>query len=834
METSNKKKIDIVVAHYDEDLSWLDQVDKTYVGEIFIYNKKGDTQYRTLPNIGQDPHTFLTHIIENYNNLPDGIVFLQGDPFTNGNNTVLPNNVGDINFFLEELQTRKNTTNYKRERQDFGLYDGKIQYWNNRELIDSGTNFYDWFYDVFGDEVGTNFIYWGQQFGVSKELIESKDLIFYQDLIKYFGQEEGLNEISHYIERSWCQIFKIKPDCKLAMIQVWIGPIPEYFKYHFETIKNLDYIDFLFFTDQEIEEKSDNFKKIYIDKDKIEQLIEVKTGQSVPILNNKKVCDLKATFGHLFEDYLWDYSHYGVYDIDTLFGDVNKFISKDLFNYDFVSFGTKSYVNRLSGPFIIFKNSEKVKKSYLCDYFFEMMKVPEVTCFEENYFFEKIVKSNFSYQILYDVCNFIEKEGSYSEFKSIWDQGILKINNEEKMLNHFYYKNHVKLQFEEKKVITNFEKTLLEDFYWVTCFSENYQNIADNLLESINRYSNRKILIFTINYEIDDEFRSKYNSEQFIFRTLNIEEGQKDYRGRDFNILSLKPVICLESIRLFQNQKFIYIDSDIYLTRNADNLKKYTYDIDNYPIYNSHIHDTIFISNIREDENWTDVLGLLLEKLNIDVERLYPRRKGNLFIYDNKSTWFFEEQINIFRTLIDNRERGILELHDEDSANAILTKHQLIKKLPLVDIEENYSIDDNFFEKYSYHMSSISPNVVLPENKNEVYVFHGFKSGDDYDKIRDNYCKSVLKEDDILIEYLNNTLCFKKNNFLWDKNIESIVNFVVKDNNDIEIFTLGEQNIFNYSLFYISDFFLESGIYKLEVIENIRKNIIYQTYFEIK
>jgi hypothetical protein len=125
----------------------LDQVDKTYVGEIFIYNKKGDTQYRTLPKIGQDPQTFLTHIIENYNNLPDGLVFLQGNPFSNGDNTVLPNNVGDINFFLQELQTRKNTTNYKKGQQDFGLYEGKLQYWNNRRLIDSGTNFYDWFYD---------------------------------------------------------------------------------------------------------------------------------------------------------------------------------------------------------------------------------------------------------------------------------------------------------------------------------------------------------------------------------------------------------------------------------------------------------------------------------------------------------------------------------------------------------------------------------------------------------------------------------------------------------------------------------------------------------------
>jgi hypothetical protein len=57
---------------------------------------------------------------------------------------------------------------------------------------------------------------------------------------------------------------------KIVLIQVWLGPLPEYFQYHFKTIKDLNYIDFLFFTDQKVDFKSDNFKVHHIDKSKLE------------------------------------------------------------------------------------------------------------------------------------------------------------------------------------------------------------------------------------------------------------------------------------------------------------------------------------------------------------------------------------------------------------------------------------------------------------------------------------------------------------------------------------------------------------------------------------
>jgi hypothetical protein len=77
-------KYEIVVARYNEDLSWLEKIPKNI--KITIYNK-GDViinninkaQIIPLPNIGRESHTYIYHIVKNYNNLADTTIFCQGD-----------------------------------------------------------------------------------------------------------------------------------------------------------------------------------------------------------------------------------------------------------------------------------------------------------------------------------------------------------------------------------------------------------------------------------------------------------------------------------------------------------------------------------------------------------------------------------------------------------------------------------------------------------------------------------------------------------------------------------------------------------------------------------
>lgn len=79
-------KSEIVVARYNEDLAWLNKLDDNII--ITVYNKgennivkinKPNVKIIKLPNIGRESHTYLHHIISNYDNLADQIIFCQGD-----------------------------------------------------------------------------------------------------------------------------------------------------------------------------------------------------------------------------------------------------------------------------------------------------------------------------------------------------------------------------------------------------------------------------------------------------------------------------------------------------------------------------------------------------------------------------------------------------------------------------------------------------------------------------------------------------------------------------------------------------------------------------------
>lgn len=76
-------KKEIVIAAYDKDLSWLDQLNSDVKRTVY---RKGDvTHYggeiKIVPNVGRCVHTFFRHILINYDNLADITYFAQDYPF---------------------------------------------------------------------------------------------------------------------------------------------------------------------------------------------------------------------------------------------------------------------------------------------------------------------------------------------------------------------------------------------------------------------------------------------------------------------------------------------------------------------------------------------------------------------------------------------------------------------------------------------------------------------------------------------------------------------------------------------------------------------------------
>jgi len=602
---------------------------------------------------------------------------------------------------------------------------------------------------------------------------------------------------------------------EIVLIQVWLGKIPDYFWYHYETTKNLLGLDFILFTDQNIKLDSKNYKVINITKEEIESQLSNKLNFDIKLSNNKKTCDLKASFGDLFEKYINTYKYFGCYDIDTLFGDVYNTLTKYLNNYDFITIADEKYHNRLAGPFLIIKNTQELKTLYKKGDYINCMLSNNVECYEEHTLSD-LAKEKYKIKIINSI-NCETDNGGKNTYDVHWSGGKLIIDDQEKLLYHFIKKNHTIFQKVGNQIFGRYDKKFVEDFYWVFGFTENYSETIPYLLDSINKYSNRKCVIYSINfdYKIPNKFLT---SEQFIIKKIDIEPGKKDNRGRDENIISCKPKLMLDVINFLPTKKFIFIDSDVYLTTTSDDIGYYFDQLENYPLINQHTHDRLYLCNIIEGEEWTSTVDILAAATNIEVS-VYPRRKTNVMLFDEKSKWFFQEQLQMYEEYKDTKP-GIFTLHDEDSANVILSKYNLHKSLHLCDIEESSNINMGKFTdtNHPFHMTGLSEYLILPKHQNDVVCFHGLKNKWQYENIQNDYCNSVIDCEEILVYYQNNSIFFEKNSFLNTKKINENVNFVIKNLDGKIVEILDNQNLFQYWLFYISNVNLTDNFYIIEII----------------
>ena len=94
----------IVVARYNENVEWTKQFKN-----VIIYNKGNkmteDFKQVFLNNVGREGHTYYKHICDNYDNLEDYTIFLQGNPFDHS-----PNIINDLNKYLHDIHNHNNLT----------------------------------------------------------------------------------------------------------------------------------------------------------------------------------------------------------------------------------------------------------------------------------------------------------------------------------------------------------------------------------------------------------------------------------------------------------------------------------------------------------------------------------------------------------------------------------------------------------------------------------------------------------------------------------------------------------------------------------------------------
>jgi hypothetical protein len=222
------KNIQIVVAKYNEDTSYLNNKPFSKYSQI-VYDKgckyKDVTMYALntmrnwtyLENIGRESHTYLHHIIENYDNLADITIFLPGSCLSE-----LKKWQTEKTFeFVEKTQTsvfissefvgdiKNHLYNWCIDDYDGivkeNLQDNKKSVMKNKITTANIRPFGKWFEYEFGD-LHTHVICYRGIFALSREHIRHHSKKHYQELIKYL-QGSPNPEYGHYFERAWLAIF---------------------------------------------------------------------------------------------------------------------------------------------------------------------------------------------------------------------------------------------------------------------------------------------------------------------------------------------------------------------------------------------------------------------------------------------------------------------------------------------------------------------------------------------------------------------------------------------------------------------------------------------------
>lgn len=195
----------LVVARYNESVNWVDAF-----SSYTIYNKGRDdlaARHRVhsvkLPNVGREAHSYIHHIVENYDRLEDVLIFSQGGYRAHAN------------FEPDEFLHRALDLGSLGFSTDLGNINGRIGsnsrdfvlHWHGVDLhTKEPYTLGGWWEKTTGEPwVRSRSVFWGATFSVRREFILRRSRESYQRILKTLDWCANPME-AHFCERAWFNI----------------------------------------------------------------------------------------------------------------------------------------------------------------------------------------------------------------------------------------------------------------------------------------------------------------------------------------------------------------------------------------------------------------------------------------------------------------------------------------------------------------------------------------------------------------------------------------------------------------------------------------------------
>jgi FkbM family methyltransferase len=204
-----------------------------------------------------------------------------------------------------------------------------------------------------------------------------------------------------------------------------------------------------------------------------------------------------------------------------------------------------------------------------------------------------------------------------------------------------------------------------------------------------------------------------------------------------------KQYACIDAINS-EYSNFVWIDGDVVVNHNIDNIKTYFKEITNYPIPDIHVQEEFF--GIY-DEGQSQLF-------NENLSNYYKIGKRNpyshicFYIYNENCKWWFEELINIYKSFRLKDYKKYLLWNDEGIDNLMRWIHNADKFLPLSNFDtSSYDGDEGntqqtlhqFYKFWNengpQNFNRIFGYQFIPKDKNQILYFHGNKNSEISDKM---------------------------------------------------------------------------------------------------
>jgi len=273
-----------------------------------------------------------------------------------------------------------------------------------------------------------------------------------------------------------------------------------------------------------------------------------------------------------------------------------------------------------------------------------------------------------------------------------------------------------------------------KNWCFVTVGNTKYMPVIDKLVKSINEFSRHKIIVYSVDGDIDFDYPC------LIKRRLNVpyhSEHDKWY---------WKQYACIESLNEgYEN--YIWIDGDVIVNYNIDNIEKYFNLITDYPVSDIHVPEEF---SVPYNDNGEIKYYLFNENLSnlYSVKKSYPYAHVCLYVYNQRCKWFFEDIIKIYKSIPLHEYKKYLSWNDEGIHNLLLWRYNVTTHLPLSNFDtSSYDGDAGqtsnqlsdfyiFWNKQGpYNFNRIYGYQFIPKDKSTILYFHGNKNSEISDKM---------------------------------------------------------------------------------------------------